>query len=58
MVFILTGTTKVDVQEQVNEIIYTVEKQGRFDYLLDVREVERGRWKATLQLFWHTEGLK
>jgi hypothetical protein len=55
MVFIATGKTQVEVREKIDNIIYTIEKQGRFDYFMDVREVSQGHWKATLQLFFHKE---
>lgn len=55
MVFIATGKTQDEVRERVDSIIYTIEKQGRFDYFIDVREVANGHWKATLQIYFHKD---
>ncbi len=53
MTFIFKGT-KEEVETKAKELRQSIETNGKFDYLLDVRQVTTNTgnyWKATLQIF-------
>ncbi len=54
MVFIVTGESIEKVRERVDSIIDGIERQGKYDFQLDVRKTAEGRWKGTLVLYFHT----
>lgn len=56
MVFVITGKNQIEVKEKADNIVYSIEKQGRFDYFLDVRETSQGVWKGVLQIYFHKDG--
>ncbi len=37
----------------LTDIIYSIEKQGRFDYDIHVCELEDGSWQGTLAMTFH-----
>jgi len=50
--FIVTGQTKTEVEDRISVILTGLEKQKRFDHLVDIRKTPH-EWKGTLQVFFH-----
>ncbi len=54
MSFIFKGETKEEVEMKATEIRESIETNGKFDYLLDVRQIVTNTgtyWKATMQIY-------
>jgi hypothetical protein len=52
MVFIFFGQDKTEVEIKINDVLENMEKQKRFDHIIDIRKLPDG-WKGTLVLFFH-----
>ncbi len=54
MSFIFRGETKEEVETEAAKIRKGIETNGKFDYLLDVRQITTNTgtyWKCTMQIF-------
>ncbi len=53
MVFIVKSDTRGAVRERIDYIIDGIEKQGRFDYKMYIRDIEDGLCVGALKLRFH-----
>lgn len=50
----VVGKNKADVEEQINQFLAGFEKNGSYDYVLDVRKRE-GYWQGNLIVIFHVK---